>query len=176
MCKEQDSLKRCKRKDNDAYQNKESYGAVKKKSAHDALNSVQNVLEYSRIMNSPIAIAPKDATGCFDLLRREIIKVIQESKGMPKEFGECVVQTLHGMERHIRLAGKLSKKSFKYNSSNNIGGIGQGSGEGPQDGNDMIGLLKDIHTKKLEDAHYCIRMENSQQLDMEAASLMIKSM
>ncbi|GFH57254.1 hypothetical protein CTEN210_13730 [Chaetoceros tenuissimus] len=133
--------------DQEFFQNKESYGAVKKKSAHDALNSVQNVLEYSRIMSSPIAIAPKDATGCFDLLRREIIKVIQESKGMPKEFGECVVQTLHGMERHIRLAGKLSKKSFKYNSSNNIGGIGQGSGEGPQDGNDMIGLLKDVHTK-----------------------------
>ncbi|GFH47803.1 hypothetical protein CTEN210_04279 [Chaetoceros tenuissimus] len=129
------------------FQNRESYGAVKKKSAHDALNSVQNVLEYSRIMRQPIAIAPKDATGCFDLLRREIIKVIQESKGMPKEFGECVVQTLHGMERHIRLAGKLSKKSFKYTTSNNIGGIGQGSGEGPQDGNDMIGLLKDVHAK-----------------------------
>ena len=129
------------------FQNKESYGAIKKKSAHDALNSVQNVLEYSRIMRSPTAIAPKDATGCFDLLRREIIKVIQESKGMPKEFGECVVQTLHGMERHIRLAGKLSKKSFKYNNINNIGGIGQGSGEGPQDGNDMIGLLKDVHSK-----------------------------
>ena len=52
-------------------QNRESYGAVKGKSAHDALNSIQNVLEYSRLTNTPIAIAPKDATGCFDLLRRE---------------------------------------------------------------------------------------------------------
>ena len=50
------------------FQNRESYGAIKKKSAHDAFNSVQNVLEYGRIMRSPIAIAPKDATGCFDLL------------------------------------------------------------------------------------------------------------
>ncbi|GFH46282.1 hypothetical protein CTEN210_02756 [Chaetoceros tenuissimus] len=66
---------------------------------------------------------------------------------MPKEFGECVVKTLHGMERHIRLAGKLLKKSFKYTTSNNIGGIGQGSGEGPQDCNVMIGLLKYAHAR-----------------------------
>ena len=37
--------------DQNFFQNQESYGAVKKKSAHDALNSVQNVLEYSRIID-----------------------------------------------------------------------------------------------------------------------------
>ena len=60
-----------------------SYGAVKKKSSHDALESVLITMDYSRIMRKPMIIAPKDATGCFDLLHVEQICTIQESKGMP---------------------------------------------------------------------------------------------
>ena len=77
------------------FQNKESYGAIRKKSAHDALESVLCTTEYSKIMQKPLAIAPKDATGCFDLLRMEAIKPIQESKGMPK--GLNLLQYAHPM-------------------------------------------------------------------------------
>jgi len=54
-------------------QHPESYGAVKGKSAHEALMSVQIALEQSRLSNSPLIIALKDATGCFDLIRTELI-------------------------------------------------------------------------------------------------------
>ena len=51
----------------------ESYGAMKGCSAHGALNSVQLALEQSWIMRSPMVMAPKDATGCSDLIRPELI-------------------------------------------------------------------------------------------------------
>ncbi|GFH55795.1 predicted protein [Chaetoceros tenuissimus] len=57
----------------------------------------------------------------FDLLRQEVVKIIQESKGMLKELGALV--------------------------ENNIGGYGQGNSEGPQGGNDQLGALKNIHEK-----------------------------
>jgi hypothetical protein len=97
--------------------------------------------------NTPIAIASKDATGCFYLLRREVVEIIQEAKGMPRELGASVVATLHGMRRHVRTAGRVSQHSFTYTSENNIGGFGQGNGEGPQGGNDQLGALKNIHEK-----------------------------
>ena len=90
-------------------------------------------------------IAPKDATGCFDLLRVEQIRTIQESKGMPRGINACRIKVLHGMERHVKTAGKVSKGSFKYTLENTIGGIGQGAGSGTQDGNDDIGLIKDVY-------------------------------
>ena len=49
------------------------------------------------------------------------------------------------MERHVKTAGKVSKGSFKYTLENTIGGIGQGAGSGTQDGNDDIGLIKDVY-------------------------------
>ena len=91
-------------------------------------------------------IAPKDATGCFDLLRVEQIRTIQKSKGMPRGINACRIKVLHGMEeRHVKTAGKVSKGSFKYTLENKIGGIGQGPGSGTQDGNDDIGLIKDVY-------------------------------
>ena len=96
-------------------------------------------------MRNPLAIAPKDATGCFNLLRMEAIKPIQESKGMPKGLGECRIKVLQNMDHHVKTAGRISQGSFGYNINNTIGGIGQGSGSGPQDGNDQIGLIKDVH-------------------------------
>jgi len=64
-----------------ALQHPESYEAVKGKSAHRALMSVQLAMEQSRLSNSPLLIAPKDATGCFDLIRPELIQL----KKIPKE-------------------------------------------------------------------------------------------
>ena len=66
---------------------------------------------------------------------------------MPRELGASVVATLHGMKRHVRTAGRISANSFTYTSENNIGGFGQGNGEGPQGGNDQLGALKNIHEK-----------------------------
>ena len=53
----------------------ETYGALKGQSTRGALNSVQLALEQSWITRSPMVMAPKDATGCFDLIRPELIKV-----------------------------------------------------------------------------------------------------
>ena len=63
----------------------ESYGAVKEMSAHAAPNSVQLAMEHSRITRTPMLIAPKDATGCFDLMQPELVKLIQDSKGVPND-------------------------------------------------------------------------------------------
>ena len=77
----------------------QSYGAVKKKSSHDAIESVLITMEYSRIMRkAPMIIAPKDATGCFDLLHTEAIRPIQESKGMPSGINAYRIKVLQGME------------------------------------------------------------------------------
>jgi len=67
-------------------QHPESYGAVKGKSAHEALMSVQLAMEQSRLSNAPMTIAPKDATKCFDLIRPELTQLIQNSKGVPPEM------------------------------------------------------------------------------------------
>ena len=65
-------------------------------------------------MRNPLAIAPKDATGCFNLLQMEAIKPIQESKGMPKGLGECRIKVLQNMDRHVKTAGRISQGSFGY--------------------------------------------------------------
>ena len=80
------------------FQNKESYGAVRKKSAHDGLASVINTMEYSHIVRKPMVVAPKDATGCFDLLGAEAIKPIQESKGLPASINTFRIKVLQNME------------------------------------------------------------------------------
>jgi len=128
-------------------QNPETYGAVKKKNTHDALESVLTSLDYSRIMRKPMMIAPKDATGCFDLLRAEAIRSIQESKGMPRGINACRISVLQNMERHVKTAGKISSRSIKYSEENTIGGVGIGAGSGPQDSNDQYGVLKDVHAE-----------------------------
>ena len=75
----------------------------------------------------------------------EAIKPIQESKGMPKGLGKCRIKVLQNMDRHVKTAGSISQGSFGYNINNTIGGIGQESGSGPQDGNYQIGVIKDVH-------------------------------
>ena len=77
----------------------------------------------------------------------EAIKPIQESTGMPKGLGECRIKVLQKMDRHVKTAGcSISQQgSFGYNINNAIGGIGQGSGSGPQDGNCQVGVIKDVH-------------------------------
>ena len=61
------------------------------------------------------------------------------------------------MERHIRTAAGITERSLKFEKkSRNYGGIGQGSGNGPQHGNDTNGLNKDIlarETKLYEFTH-----------------------
>jgi len=48
------------------------------------MESVQLAMEHSRLTRVPMLIAPKDVTGCFDLMRLELVKLIQDSKGVPK--------------------------------------------------------------------------------------------
>ena len=64
-----------------------------------------------------------DATGCFDLLRAEAIRPIQESKGMPRGINACRIAVLQNMERHVKTAGKISSGSINYTKENTFGGI-----------------------------------------------------
>ncbi|GFH56253.1 hypothetical protein CTEN210_12729 [Chaetoceros tenuissimus] len=133
------------------FQNNESYGAVQGRSAHQALNSALIVYEHSRVTASPMAASPQDATGCFDLIRPEQTGIIQQAKGLNKEATMCNMQVLHGMERHIRTAAGVTERSLKFDKKNrNYGGIGQGSGNGPQHGNDTNGLNKDILARETQ--------------------------
>ena len=120
---------------------------MKGRSAHGALNSVQLALEQSWILRSPMVMAPKDATGCFDLIRPELIKLIQDSKGVPTVTTSAKALITKNMKRFVQTGNGLSKTSFQWNSENNIGGIGQGNGERPQACNDKMGLLKTIHAR-----------------------------
>jgi hypothetical protein len=54
------------------------------------------------------------------------------------------------MKRHVQTGNGISTStsSFQWTPENNIGGIGQGNGEGPQACNDQMGLLKTIHCKQ----------------------------
>ncbi|GFH50470.1 hypothetical protein CTEN210_06946 [Chaetoceros tenuissimus] len=127
------------------FQNCESYGAVQGRSAHQALNSALIVYEHSRVTATPMTASPQDATGCFDLIRPEQTGIIQQAKGMNKEATECNIKVLHNMERHICTAGGITERSLKFSKRySNYGGIGQGSGNGPQHGNDTNGINKDI--------------------------------
>jgi len=126
----------------------ESYGVMKGRSAHGALNSVQLALEQNWIMRSPIVMAPKDATGCFDLIRPELIKLIQDSKGVPTVTTSAKALITKNMKHFVQTGNGLSKTSFQWNPEKNIGGIGQGNGEGPQACNDQMGLLKTIHARE----------------------------
>ena len=126
----------------------ESYGAMKGRSAHGALNSVQLALEQSWIMRSPMVMAPKDATGCFDLIHLELIKLIQDSKGVPTAMTSAKPLITKNMKRLVQTGNGLSKTSFQWTPENNNGGIGQGNGKGPQACNDQMGLLKTIHARE----------------------------
>ena len=88
-----------------------------------------------------MAASPQDATGCFDLIRPEQTGIIQQAKGLNKEATMCNMQVLHGMERHIRTAAGITERSLQFDKQcRNYGGIGQGSGNGPQHGNNTNGL------------------------------------
>ena len=116
-------------------------------SAHGALNSVQLAMEHSRLTRTPMLIAPKDATGCFDLMRPELVKLIQDSKGVPTNTTKATTMILSKMARYVRTDHGTSTQYIQKTSDNNIGGIGQGAGNGPQGSNCQTGLLKTIHGK-----------------------------
>ena len=129
-------------------QHPKSYGAVKGKCAHEALTSVQLLaMEQSRLSNSPMIIALKDATGCFDLIRPELIQLIQNSKGVPPETTAAKTTIQQNMKKFVQTGNGRSAHPVQRTLENNLGGIGQGSGEGPQACNDQMGLLKSIHQK-----------------------------
>jgi len=125
----------------------ESYVAVKGMSAHGALNSVQLAMEHSRVTRIPMLIAPKDATGCFDLMRPELVKFIQDSKGIPKNTTKATTMVLSKMKKYVCTEHGTSTQYIQKTSENNIGGIGQGAGNGPQGSTCQTGLLKTIHGK-----------------------------
>ena len=91
----------------------ESYGAMKGCSAHGAINSVQLALEQSWIMRSPIVMAPKDVTGCFDLIWPEFIKLIQDSKVVPTTTTSAKVLITKNMKRFFQTGIGLSVTSFQ---------------------------------------------------------------
>ena len=64
---------------------------------------------------------------------------------MPRGINACRIKVLHGMERHVKTAGKISTGSFKWTTKKTIGGIGIGSGSGTQDCNDDIGFINDVY-------------------------------
>lgn len=77
--------------------------------------------------------------------------IIQQAKGLNKEATRCNMQVLHSMERHIQTAAGVTERSLKFDKTNrNYGGIGQGSGNGPQHGNDTNGLNKDILARETQ--------------------------
>jgi len=95
----------------------------------------------------PMLIAPKDATSCFDLMRPELVKLIQDSKGVPANTTKATTMILSKMEKYVRTDHGTSIQYIQKTPENNIGGIGQGAGNEPQGSNCQTGLLKTIHGK-----------------------------
>ena len=93
-------------------------------------------------------MATKDATRCFDLIRPELIKLIQDSKGVPTPTTSAKALITKNMKRFVQTGNGLLEISFQWTLENNIGGIGQGNSEGPQACNDQMGLLKTIHARE----------------------------
>lgn len=61
------------------------------------------------------------------------------------------MKVLRGMDRHICIAAGVTKRRLKFDKNNaNYGGIGQGSGNGPQHGNDTNGMNKDILVRETQ--------------------------
>ena len=52
------------------------------------------------------------------------------------------------MKKFVQTGHGRSSNPVQRTPENNLGGIGQGSGEGPQACNDQMGPLKTIHQKK----------------------------
>ena len=99
-------------------------------------------------MRSPMVMAPKDATGCFDLIRPGLIQLIQDSKGVPITTTSAKALIIKNMKRFVQTGNGLLSTSFQWTPENNIGGICQENGEGPQACNDKMGLLKTIHSRE----------------------------
>eukprot|EP00979_Chaetoceros_neogracilis_P019412 scaffold12301_cov872-Chaetoceros_neogracile.AAC.1 len=72
-------------------------------------------------MRAPMVMAPKDATGCFDLIRAEFIKLIQDSKGVPPSTTTAKALITKNMKRHVQTGNGISKSSFQWTPENNIG-------------------------------------------------------
>ena len=102
-----------------------TYGAMRGQSAHGTLNSIQLALEQSWIMRSPMMMAPKGTTGCFDPNRPELIKIIQDSKGVPTTTTSAKALITKNIKRFVQTRNGLSSTSFQWTLENNIGGIGQ---------------------------------------------------
>jgi len=104
-------------------------------------------MEQTRLTHSPMIIAPKDLTGCFNLIQPELIHLIQISKGVPPESTSAKTNIQQNMHKFVQTGHGHSALPIKRTAESNLGGIGQGSGEGPQACNDQMGLLKTIHGK-----------------------------
>ena len=102
-------------------QHPESYVAVKGKSTHEALMSVQLAMEQSRLSNFPMIIAPKDATGCFDLIRPELIQLIQNSKGVPPATTSAKTTIQQNMKTFVQTGYGRSAQPVQRTPENNLG-------------------------------------------------------
>ena len=108
------------------------YGSRKKKSTHEALITMRCMYDLARIERRYMVSMFNDLKGCYDRVRPNLNTITSRRMGCTKAAAVCHATTVRQMVHKVKTATGLSEGSIMWDPKSNPGGIGQGSGAGPQ--------------------------------------------
>ena len=107
------------------------YGSRKQKSAIEALITLRVFYDIARMDRLHMVSLFNDLKGCYDRIRPALHTITMRRMGCPKSWVECQTKALRGMKHAIRTSFGITKEVISNDKTNNLGGIGQGAGDGP---------------------------------------------
>ena len=101
------------------------------KSAIEALITLRVYYDMARMDRLHMVSLFNDLRGCYDRIRPALNTITMRRMGCPKSWVECQTRALRGMKHAIRTSFGITKEVISNDGENNLGGIGQGAGDGP---------------------------------------------
>ena len=107
------------------------YGSRKNKSALEALIMLRVLYDMARMDRVFMVSLFNDLKGCYDRIRPSLNTITLRRMGCPRGVAICQAETLRKMKHAIKTTYGITCETISADGDNKLGGIGQGSGEGP---------------------------------------------
>ena len=108
-----------------------SYGARPGRTSTDPPFIAALQIELSTLSRTSLALAPNDASQCYDRILSSTATLSSISHGMAPTAARCIGNTLCSARYHLKTSLSISNNFWQHSPSTPIYGTGQGSGISP---------------------------------------------